>query len=165
MNVCHSYSYFQNTTARSLRFNFFQFLVNFPEKIVLFCEFLFNKFVFLPKIDKRFIKKFNIIFFQFLLFSFFHLGIGNNKFLVGVVGVSSRLSVSLREESCDPKLSLWDAIFFPIIFFEDSLDYFFLLSSFLWENKQFEIFFFGMESILLQEPKKNMVTIKKPFSW
>ena len=38
--------------GRSLRFNFFQFLVYFPEKIVLFCEFLFDKFVFLPKIDK-----------------------------------------------------------------------------------------------------------------
>ena len=58
-----------------------------------------------------------------------------------------------------------DAIFFPIIFFKDCLDYFFLLSSFLRENKQFEIFFVGVKSILLQEPKKNMVTIKKPFSW
>ena len=66
-----------------LRLNFFQFLVDFPEKIVLFCEFLFDKFVFLPKIDKRFIKKFNVVFFRFRLFDFFHFGIGNNKFLVG----------------------------------------------------------------------------------
>ena len=65
-----------------LRLAFFQFLVDFPEKIVLFCEFLFEEFVFFLEIDKGFIKKFNVVFFRFLSFCFGNFRIGDNKFIV-----------------------------------------------------------------------------------
>ena len=65
-----------------LRLAFFQFIVNFPEKIVLFGKFLFDKFVFFLEIDERFIEKFNIVFFRFLSFCFGNFRIGDNKFIV-----------------------------------------------------------------------------------
>ena len=65
-----------------LRFAFFQFLVDFPEKTTLLCKFLFENFVFLLEIDKRFKKEFNFVFFTFLLFCFRHFRIRDNEFLV-----------------------------------------------------------------------------------